>query len=196
VPTLSTHLRPASVGVLRGHSDALVVPGLRSEQRGAGLEGPAPGRGRSDRTRSRPRARRPRIRIVTEQDPRHFWAVLSGAVDHQLPSLATLCQRCVALLPVSGAAISLMTPAQSPSVASAFDGRARAVQDMEFTLGEGPAMDAFAQGASVLVPDVRSQARRWPQFCGAVAAMGVEAVFALPLLTPGASIGVLVLYRD
>ncbi len=82
---------------------------------------------------------------------------------------------------MSGAAISLMAPAHSQSVASAFDGRARAVQDLEFTLGEGPAVDAHALGVSVLVADVRSQARRWPQFSAAVAAMGVEAVFALPL---------------
>jgi len=133
---------------------------------------------------------------VNAPDPRRFWAVLSGTADHEPLSLATLCRGCVDLLPVSGAAISLMAPAHSQSVASAFDGRARAVQDMEFTLGEGPALDAHALGVSVLVPDVRSQARRWPQFSAAAAAMGVEAVFALPLVTAAASIGVLVLYRD
>ncbi len=133
---------------------------------------------------------------MTRHDPKRFWAVLSGAADHEPPSLATLCRGCVVLLPVSGAAISLMAPAHSQSVASAFDGRARAVQDLEFTLGEGPAMDAYAQSLPVLVPDVMSRARRWPQFCAAVAAMGVEAVFALPLVTTAASIGVLVLYRD
>ena len=133
---------------------------------------------------------------MTDHDPKRFWAVLSGAATHEPPSLATLCRGCVALLPVSGAAISLMAPAHSQSVASAFDGRGRAVQNLEFTLGEGPALDAYAQGVPVLVPDVRSRARWWPQFSTAVAAMGVEAVFALPLVTHAASIGVLVLYRD
>ncbi|HLM96987.1 MAG TPA: GAF and ANTAR domain-containing protein [Acidimicrobiales bacterium] len=133
---------------------------------------------------------------MTRHDPKRSWAVLSGVADHEPPSLETLCRGCVALLPVSGAAISLMAPAHSQSVASAFDGRARAVQDLEFTLGEGPAMDAYAQGLPVLVPDVRFRASRWPQFCAAVAAMGVEAVFALPLVTTAANIGVLVLYRD
>ena len=76
---------------------------------------------------------------VSPDDPKRFWAVLSGAGDHEPPSLATLCRGCVALLPVSGAAVSLMAPAQSQSVASAFDGTARAIQDLEFTLGEGPA---------------------------------------------------------
>jgi hypothetical protein len=110
--------------------------------------------------------------------------------------LVTLCRGCVALLPVSGAAVSLMAPAHVQSVASAFDGRARAIQDLEFTLGEGPAMDCYAEGLPVLVDDVPSLARRWPQFSGAVAAMGVQAVFALPLQTAATRIGALVLYRD
>jgi hypothetical protein len=133
---------------------------------------------------------------MSADDSKRFWGVLSGADDHERPSLATLCRGCVALLPVSGAAVSLMAPANSQSVASAFDGRARAIQDLEFTLGEGPAMDAHAGGAPVLVDDVRTLAPRWPQFCAAVAAMGIRAVYALPLLAAGAAIGVLVLYRE
>jgi ANTAR domain-containing protein/GAF domain-containing protein len=89
-----------------------------------------------------------------------------------------------------------MAPARAQSVASAFDGRARAIQDLEFTLGEGPAMDCYARGRPVLVDDVQSLARRWPQFSAAVTAMGVRAVFALPLQTIATRIGVLVLYRD
>ena len=102
----------------------------------------------------------------------------------------------MSLLPVSGAAVSLMAPAHSQSVASAFDGTARAIQDLEFTLGEGPAIDSYVDGRPVLVGDVHKVSRRWPQFVTAVAAMGVEAVFALPLQTAATKIGVLVLYRD
>jgi len=133
---------------------------------------------------------------VSLDDPKQFWAVLSGVAAHEPPSLATLCRGCVELLPVSGAAVSLMATSQPQNVASAFDGRARAIQDLEFTLGEGPAMDAYAQGTPVLVADVAGLARRWPQFSAAVAAMGIQAVFALPLQTTEARIGVLVLYRD
>jgi hypothetical protein len=100
------------------------------------------------------------------------------------------------VLPVSGAAVSLMAPAHAQSVASAFDGRARAIQDLEFTLGEGPALDSYAEGRPVLVEDVAGLATRWPQFSAAVTAMGVRAVFALPLQTTTSRIGVLVLYRD
>jgi hypothetical protein len=134
--------------------------------------------------------------VVNTGGAKDFWAVLSGAADHERPSLATLCRGCVTLLPVSGAAISLMVPAQSQSVASAFDGRARALQDLEFTLGEGPALDAYADGRPVLVDDVGALGVRWPRFSAAVAAMGVQAVFALPLQAVVARLGVLVLYRD
>jgi hypothetical protein len=133
---------------------------------------------------------------VNTNDPKRFWSALSGAAEHEPPSLATLCRGCVELLPVSGAAVSLMSPARAQSVASAFDGTARAIQDLEFTLGEGPAMDAFADGKPVLVDDVHTLALRWPQFSAAVIAMGVQAVFALPLQTTAIRIGVLVLYRD
>jgi hypothetical protein len=138
----------------------------------------------------------PTVPEVSAEDPNRLWAVLSGAANQEAPSLATMCRGCVALLPVTGAAVSLMAPAHSPSVASAFDGRARAIQDLEFTLGEGPALDAFAEGRPVLVDDVRTLGQRWPQLSAAVAAMGVQAVFALPLQTGAARIGVLVLYRD
>ncbi len=129
-------------------------------------------------------------------DPKRCWTVLSGLADGEPPSLATLCRGCVTLLPVSGAAVSLMAPAHTQSVASAFDGRARAIQDLEFTLGEGPAMDSYAQGRPVLVDDVGNLDGRWPQFSAAVVAMGVRAVFALPLQTNATRIGALVLYRD
>ncbi len=134
--------------------------------------------------------------MVNTGGAKDFWAVLSGVADHERPSLATLCRGCVTLLPVSGAAISLMVPAQSQSVASAFDGRARALQDLEFTLGEGPALDAYADGRPVLGDEVGALGVRWPRFSAAVAAMGVQAVFALPLQAVVARLGVLVLYRD
>ncbi len=133
---------------------------------------------------------------MSTTDSKHFWAVLSGATDHERPSLASLCRGCVTLLPVSGAAISLMVPRQSQSVASALDGKTGALQDLELTLGEGPAMDAYAAGSPVLVDDVNDSGGRWPQFSAAVAAMGVRAVFALPLRVTKAKLGVLVLYRD
>lgn len=155
-----------------------------------------PACGERDGPRQRLGIRARRADPVSAPDSKRFWAVLSGVGDHEPPSLATLCRGCVELLPVSGAALSLMAPAHAQSVASAFDGRARAIQDLEFTLGEGPALDCYDQGSPVLVDDVQSLAQRWPQFSAAVAAMGIQAVFALPLQTTAARIGVLVLYRD
>ena len=132
---------------------------------------------------------------MTAEDSERLRALLSRRVDHEPLSLETMCRACVTLLPVSGAAISLMAPAQTQSMASAFDGRARVLHDLEFTLGEGPAMDAVALGRPVLVDDVRSLGQRWPQFSNAVASMGVRAVYALPLQAMAVTLGVLVLYR-
>jgi transcriptional regulator with GAF, ATPase, and Fis domain len=131
---------------------------------------------------------------MATEDPERIRAMLSR-VDHEPLSLETMCRACVTLLPVSGAAISLMVPTQTQSMASAFDGRARLLHDLEFTLGEGPAMDSFADGVPVLVDDVRSLDQRWPQFSKAVKSMGIRAVYALPLQATAVTLGVLVLYR-
>ena len=70
------------------------------------------------------------------------------------------------------------------------------VQDLEFTLGEGPASDAYAEGKPVLVGDVASFGSRWPQFTRAVAEAGIHSMYALPLQLGAIKLGVLVLYRD
>ena len=82
-----------------------------------------------------------------------------------------------------------------PSVASAY-GVSVTVQDLEFTLGEGPASDAYTEGKPVLVDDVGAFSSRWPQFTRAMADTGIWSLYALPLQLGAIKLGVLVLYRD
>jgi GAF domain-containing protein len=96
---------------------------------------------------------------------------------------------------MSGASVVLMGDGRFPSVAGAY-GVSVAVQDLEFTLGEGPATDAYAEGKPVLVDDVTSASRRWPQLRGALAETGIRSIYALPLQVGAIRLGVLVLYRD
>lgn len=69
------------------------------------------------------------------------------------------------------------------------------LEDVQFTLGQGPGADAAAGGTPVLVPDVAAMEARWPQFALAAAGLGVRAVFALPLWIGAISVGVLVAHR-
>src|SRR2546423_975307 len=70
--------------------------------------------------------------------------------------------------------------------------RMAVLEDLQFTLGEGPCQDAFRTGLPVLSPNLGSDpSQRWPSFIERAAAAGVGAVFAYPLQTGHSKVGVL-----
>jgi GAF domain-containing protein len=72
-----------------------------------------------------------------------------------------------------------------------------ALEDVQFTLGEGPGPDVPASGTLVLDADLELVPRtRWPAFLPAATKLGVRAVFALPVRTGALLLGVLTLHRD
>jgi len=113
--------------------------------------------------------------------------------------LERICRACIDSLPISGAAVSLMTADGHRGVAIATDDIARHIEDALFTTGEGPGVTAFETGAAVLVPDLdapRSPTEKgWPAFREATSGLGVRAVFAFPLRLGAASLGALTLYH-
>jgi hypothetical protein len=109
---------------------------------------------------------------------------------------ARLCGICVDVLAVTGAAVSLVSEGQYRGVAAASDRTVEAIEDMQFALGEGPGLEAYARRGPVLVPDVAAGAGRWPEFTRQALDAEVGALFCFPLQVGGARIGVLTLYRD
>jgi ANTAR domain-containing protein/GAF domain-containing protein len=82
-------------------------------------------------------------------------------------------------------------------VAVASDPRTQALEEQQFSFGEGPCVDAFAGRRPVLEPDLGDQAgKRWPAYTPAARGQGVGAVFAFPLQVGAARLGVLNIYRD
>ena len=74
---------------------------------------------------------------------------------------------------------------------------AAAVEEAQFTLGEGPSVDAFLTLAPVLVADLTgSDGGHWPGFRDGALAAGVSAVFGFPILVGPVCIGALNLYHD
>ena len=69
------------------------------------------------------------------------------------------------------------------------------LEDQQFTLGEGPGLDAVATGVPVLIPDLARAGDRWPAFGPAATALGVAAVFAFPLRIGAISVGALLAHR-
>lgn len=75
------------------------------------------------------------------------------------------------------------------------DERARTMEDLQFTLGEGPCLDCYHARQPVLVPEVAGQ-RAWPAFTEAASAAGLAAIFAFPLVAFDAPVGAFNFYRD
>jgi hypothetical protein len=71
------------------------------------------------------------------------------------------------------------------------------IEDLQYTLGEGPCVDAYRQDKIVAEPDLADpQARRWSAFAPPVLEAGVRAVFGFPLRVGTVRLGALNLYRD
>ena len=98
----------------------------------------------------------------------------TGAV---LPAvLVSLCGRC---LPVSGVGMALMTDDGPAGTVAATDGNALEVEELQFSLGEGPCVDASQSGRPVLQPDLaRTGRQRWPAFAAGAASAGLAATVA------------------
>jgi hypothetical protein len=108
-----------------------------------------------------------------------------------------LCEAAVHTLPIAGASLTLTTAVGHRTLLAASDGVSARLDELHFTLGEGPAVDAVSRGHPVLAGDLADPgtAGRWPAFSGAAIEAGVRAVFALPLQIGAVCLGVLVAYR-
>lgn len=114
-----------------------------------------------------------------------------GGLPHRLVSA------CGRALPVSGVGLVLMTHDGPAGTVAVTDGVAAKLSDLQFTLGEGPSVDAFRTGRPVLQQDLAATGSgRWPVFAGGALDVGIEAVFAFPLRLGAIRLGVLDLYRD
>jgi hypothetical protein len=103
--------------------------------------------------------------------------------------------RCAYVLGVSGVGVTVGMAANSTLVWHS-DRVALALEELQFTVGEGPSVEAAA-GSRVFEADLADGApARWPGFTSAALALGVRAIFALPLEFGAVRLGVFELHRD
>ncbi|WP_030620231.1 ANTAR domain-containing protein [Streptomyces sclerotialus] len=93
----------------------------------------------------------------------------------------------------NSAALTLIGSDHSQLAVAASDEGARAAQDLEFVLGEGPSTDAAARRSRVSAVGTAIE-RRWPCYGPAVAALGVGEVIAVPLETADGCLGSLAVF--
>ena len=111
--------------------------------------------------------------------------------------LGRLCRTVVRTIPAAGAGLSVMTEGGVRGVAAASDEASERIDELQFELGEGPCMDAFASRRPVLEADlVVGGTARWPLYAAAASNQGVGAAFAFPLQIGAARLGVLDMYRQ
>src|SRR5680860_1279681 len=104
---------------------------------------------------------------------------------------------CARALPVTGVGLALMSDHGPVGTVAITDGVAGTMEDLQFTLGEGPCVECSTTGRPILQPDLaRTGPGRWPGFSAGALEAGILAIFAFPLRMGGIRLGVLDLYRD
>ena len=108
-----------------------------------------------------------------------------------------LCRAATRELSASGMGMSVMSPEGAFTVLAGSSPVSETIEQLQFTLGEGPCLDAYAFGRPVLTPDLSHAAtRRWPGYAPAAMGLGVHAVFAFPLQVGAARLGAMDVFRE
>jgi hypothetical protein len=98
---------------------------------------------------------------------------------------------------VSGAGVMLMSGDIPRGSLCTTDRVSHLIEDLQFTLGEGPCVDAYQKDQVVVEPDLDGPVtRRWPAFSPPALQAGVRAIFGFPLRVGTVRLGALNLYRD
>jgi hypothetical protein len=108
-----------------------------------------------------------------------------------------LCAVAVDLTRTSGAGVMLLTEDKPQGSLCTTSEVSALIEELQYTLGEGPCVDAHVQGRVVAEPDLATPAvRRWPAFAPPALAGGAGAVFGFPVRIGAARFGALNLYRE
>jgi hypothetical protein len=106
-----------------------------------------------------------------------------------------LCEATRRLLGGDGASITMDNASTNRITLAATDAVAAALENLHDVLGEGPATEAYLTGRAVVV-DLPAEGDRWAVFTEAVGRIApVAGIFALPMRSGTAVLGVLSLYR-
>jgi len=130
---------------------------------------------------------------------RQFLARMAGVGQESGPQPSiprTVCIACTEVLPVTHAAVMLMAHPDDRHMLHASSAAMTEVEELQYTLGEGPSVEAFTSGGPVLVRDISVPDARWPVFSSQPHPPEVRALYAFPLHQGGIGIGVLSLARE
>jgi hypothetical protein len=98
---------------------------------------------------------------------------------------------------MTGAGVMLMSGDVPSGSACSSNAVSTLIEDLQYTLGEGPCIDAYHQDRPVLEPDLADPTvPRWLGFTPPAVAAGARAIFGFPMQVGAVRLGALNLYRD
>jgi hypothetical protein len=110
---------------------------------------------------------------------------------------ARLCEVCAEVMAMTGAGITLMSGDVARGSICSSNAVSALLEDLQFTLGEGPCIDAYTQDQVVSEPDLAGAGgHRWVAFGPPAVAAGAVAVFGFPMRVGAVRVGALNVYRD
>jgi hypothetical protein len=135
--------------------------------------------------------------MAPKLDLEQFARLVAASSERNRDPATALCLASVDVLGVTGAGLVLMSGGQSLGFIGVSDPVTEAVEQVEYTLGEGPCVAAFRTKLPVFDADLTAEeTARWPEFRRAAVAAGVRAAFGFPLLVGQICIGAMNLYHD
>ena len=133
-----------------------------------------------------------------DRSARVWGAIQAVAADEGTPtSLRHAVTACAQRLSAIGAGFGMTHDRGTWEPLLACAAEAGELDELQYTLGEGPSCDAIRRGAPVLESDLAGldAGQRWPAFTVACTELGVRAAFAFPIGVGAARVGVLSVYR-
>jgi hypothetical protein len=138
------------------------------------------------------------LRAVDGRRQERLWRLVTERVSERTSGMGwvgVVCGVAVEVLGIDGSAISLRAREHDQELIAADGDWAASLEELQYTVGEGPGVEAFASGGPVLVSDLTVDEERWPGFADAAAEHGLGAAFAFPLQLGAILLGTLDLYR-
>jgi hypothetical protein len=112
--------------------------------------------------------------------------------------IGAVCETAARLAGADGAAVAVLTAStRVRELVYATDAISQQIDELQFTVGEGPCLDAYLHDRPELYPDLDAPdvLSQWPAFCVDAVNLGARAVFAFPVPGQQRPLGVLELYR-
>jgi hypothetical protein len=126
------------------------------------------------------------------------WSQVAMTSDSLFAGIGEICDTAMSLARADGAALAVLSrSAISRELIYASDSLAQQLDELQYTVGEGPCFDAYLDDKPQFHPELTSiaEASRWPTFAADATELGVRALFAFPVPDGQGPMGVLELYR-